>query len=103
MFTLHTFTILYFQVCIQDVTERCGRTLDTSYTYQIKKNTKTANISFENVANLKYLGTTLTHQNLIQVEIKRRLNLYNTFYHLVQKFSLLVCYSKSEGLEYSKL
>jgi hypothetical protein len=36
-----------------------------------------ANRSFENVAQFKYLGMTLTYQNLIQEEIKKRLNSYN--------------------------
>jgi hypothetical protein len=36
------------------------------------------------VSQFKYLGTTATNQNLIQEEIKRRLNSGNACYHSVQ-------------------
>jgi hypothetical protein len=45
---------------------------------------KIANRSFENVSQFKYLGTTVTDQNFIQEEIKRRLNSDNACYHSVQ-------------------
>jgi hypothetical protein len=51
---------------------------------QSKIMTKVANRSFENVAQFTYLGTTVTNQNLIQEEIKRRLNSGNACYHSVQ-------------------
>jgi nitrous oxide reductase len=35
---------------------------------------KIVNRSFENVVQLKYFGMTITNENLIQKEIKRRLN-----------------------------
>jgi len=45
---------------------------------------KIDNGSFESVKEFKYLGTTLTHQNYIQEEIKSRLKLGNASYHSVQ-------------------
>jgi len=53
---------------------------------------KIDNSSIERVEEFKYLGTTLTHQNSIQEEIKSRLKLGNACYYSVQNllsFSLL--------------
>jgi ribosomal protein S2 len=44
---------------------------------------KIANKCFENVAKFRYLGRTITNQNLIQEEIKRRWNSGNACYHSV--------------------
>jgi hypothetical protein len=48
------------------------------------RNLKIANRSFGNVFQFRYLGTTVTNQNLIQEEIKRRLKSGNACYHSVQ-------------------
>jgi hypothetical protein len=45
---------------------------------------KITNISFENVSQFTYLGMTVINQNLIQEEIKRRLDFGNACYHSVQ-------------------
>jgi hypothetical protein len=45
---------------------------------------KIANRSFANVSQFMYFGAIVINQNLIQEEIKRRLNSGNAFYHSVQ-------------------
>jgi hypothetical protein len=45
---------------------------------------KIADRCFENVAKFRNLGTTITNQNLIPEEIKRRLNSGNACHHSVQ-------------------
>jgi hypothetical protein len=42
---------------------------------------KMGNRCFENVAQFRYLGTTITNENLIQEEIKRSLNSANACYN----------------------
>jgi hypothetical protein len=44
---------------------------------------KTANRSFENMSQFKYLGKTVKNQKLIQEEIKMRMNSGNICYHSV--------------------
>ena len=45
---------------------------------------KIDNTSIEREEEFKYLGTTITHQNSIQEEIKSRLKLGNACHHSVQ-------------------
>jgi hypothetical protein len=75
-----------------------------SHHYNVGQNhdIKIAKRCFENVAQFRYLGTTVTIQNLIQEEIKRRLNLGNACYHSVQKLSSSRLLSKNINIRIYK-
>jgi hypothetical protein len=64
---------------------------------------KIGNRWFENVAQFKYLGTTITNENLIQEEIKMRLNSGNACYHSVQNLLSSRLLFKTLTLEYTNL
>jgi hypothetical protein len=49
----------------------------------------------KNVAKFRYLGTTIENQNLIQEEIKRRLNSGNACYYSVKKLLFFRLLSKN--------
>jgi hypothetical protein len=67
------------------------------------QNRRTANESFENVAKFKYLGMTLTNQDDIHDEIKRRLNSGNACCHSFQNFLSSRLTSNNLRLKYTKL
>jgi hypothetical protein len=55
------------------------------------------------VAQFRYFGTTVTDQNLVQEEIKRRLNSGNACYHSVQKLLSSRLLSKNINIRIHKL
>jgi hypothetical protein len=61
----------------------------------LNRNIKIANTSFGNVSQFKYLETTVTNQNSIQEEIKRRLNSGNNCYRSVQNLLSSTLLSKN--------
>jgi hypothetical protein len=64
-----------------------------------KNNNKTiANRPYETLSQLKYLGTTVTNPNLINEEIKNRLDLGNACIHWIQNFCILFCCLKTHKL-----
>jgi hypothetical protein len=66
------------------------------------RDVKIANRSVENVSQFKYLGTTVTNQNLIQEESKRSLNSGNACYHLVQSLLSSCLLSRNLKVRISK-
>jgi hypothetical protein len=62
---------------------------------------KIVNRSFENVSQFQYLGT-VTNQNLIQEEIKSRLNYGNACFHSIQNLLSYCLLSKNVNIRICK-
>ena len=57
------------------------------------------NLSFENVEKFRYLGVTVTNTNDIREEIKRRINMGNACYYLLEKILLSRLLSKKMNVK----
>jgi hypothetical protein len=66
------------------------------------RNIKIGNRSFEKVPQFKYLEKSVTNRNLIQDEIKRRLNSGNACYHLVHNLLSSCLLSKNVKIRICK-
>jgi hypothetical protein len=80
----------YFPFTEIDANVEVGPEINTEKTKSCHQNAgqnhdiKIGNRCFENVAQFRCLGTTITNQNLIQEKNKRRLNSGNACHHSVQ-------------------
>jgi hypothetical protein len=69
------------EVCLEVNTEKTKYMLLSRHQNAGPNDIKIGNRWFENVAQFRYLGTTITNENLIPEEIERRLNSGNACYH----------------------
>ena len=76
-----------------------SRDQNAGRSYNIKINTS----SFERAEQFKYLGTTLTDQDSIQEEIKRKLESGNACYHSVRNLLSSSLLSKNVKIRYMEV